>query len=69
MGFTPTQPGMSLFFDIKVWLPKKKQWEPYGFSLVPLVETLETDANTSTHEYYVSSGVFSLPVYKGSVDR
>ena len=69
MGFVPTQPGMSLFFDISVWTPKKRQFEPYGFTLVPLVQTLETDADTSTHEYYVSSGIFSLPVYKGSVTR
>ena len=69
MGFTPTQPGMSLFFDISVWMPKKKQFEVYGFTLVPLVETLETDADDTTHEYYVSSGVFSLPVYQGQADR
>ena len=60
---------MSLFFDISIWIPKKKEFEPYGFSLVPLVETLETDADESTHEYYVSSGVFSIPVYKGNVDK
>lgn len=23
LGFTPTKPGMSLFMDISIWLPKK----------------------------------------------
>lgn len=68
LGFTPTQPGMSLLLDIRIWLPKKNKFEPYGFTVCPLLSTLETDADRSTHEYYVSSGVFSLPIYKGAVD-
>ena len=66
LGFEPQQPGMCLFLDINLWLPDKGIFVDYGFAVAPLLETLETDADRTTLEYYVSSGVFSLPVYKGS---
>ena len=64
-GYKPTQPGMSVLFDIKAYMPDKDEFVDYGFTICPVLTTQNTDADENTTEYYVSSGVFSLPVYKG----
>ena len=64
-SFKPLKPGMSVLFDIKAFMPDKDMFVDYGFALCPVLTTLNTDADESSTEYYVSSGVFSLPVYKG----
>jgi hypothetical protein len=64
-SFKPSKPGMSVLFDIKAYLPDKDQFVDYGFALCPVLTTLNVDADESSIEYFVSSGVFSLPVYKG----
>lgn len=47
--------------------PKKQQWFDYGWSMLPLFKDLETDLDDRTVEYYMNSGIFSLPVFKGRV--
>ena len=58
---------MSLLIDIKVYIPDKDTFEDYGWSVCPLLQVLNTDGDDSTNEYYVNSGVYSLPVYKGKI--
>jgi hypothetical protein len=58
---------MSLIIDIKIYIPDKDKFEDYGWSVCPLLQVLNTDGDDSTNEYYVNSGVFSLPVYKGRI--
>ena len=52
--------------DIKVYMPDTDQFEHYGYTVCPLIEELETDNDVNTHEFYVNSGIYSLPIYKGS---
>lgn len=66
IGFAPKKPGLSILFDIKVLMPQAKKYVSYGFAVLPLLDILETDTDVNTLEYYVASGVFSLPVYDGS---
>ena len=55
-----------MLFDIKAYLPNQKQYVSYGFALLPLLDIMETDLDTNTIEYFVATGVFSLPVYQGN---
>lgn len=64
-GHVPTKPGMSVLFDVKAYLPDKDQFVDYGFGVAPVLTTLNTDADDTTSEYYVASGVFTIPLYKG----
>ena len=57
---------MAILFDIKVFLPNAKKFVNYGFAVLPLLDVLETDTDVTTVEYYLASGIFSLPVYQGS---
>jgi len=66
-GFEARPPGMSLLLDIKVYHPDQERFTDYGFALCPVLKNLDTDADATTFEYYVGSGVFSLPVYEGPV--
>lgn len=59
------KPGMAMMIDIKVYMPDKDSFEDYGYTVCPLIEELETDNDESTHEFYVNSGIYSLPIYKG----
>ena len=56
---------MSVLFDIKIYSPEKDSFSDYGFALAPLLQGLDTDADSGNLEFYVNSGVFTLPVYKG----
>ena len=67
LGFEAKPPGMSLLLDIKVYLPDQGRFADYGFALCPVLRILDTDGDAATAEYYVGSGVFSLPVYEGPV--
>mmetsp|Transcript_24184 Transcript_24184/g.37202 ORF Transcript_24184/g.37202 Transcript_24184/m.37202 type:complete len:191 (+) Transcript_24184:4623-5195(+) len=68
-GFFPDRAvGLSLFVDIKKWNLKKEQYENYGYAALPVLKELDTDANEETSEFYVMSGVFSLPVFDGTID-
>ena len=58
---------MSLAFQIMAYDPKKDTFEPYGFAVLPVLLNMEVDTDTSTQEYFVSSGVFSLTVYEGTM--
>lgn len=68
LGFQPQGSGMSLLIDIKLYLPDKGTFVDYGYTICPLLEDLDTDADDTTTEWYVSSGVFTLPIYKGALD-
>ena len=59
---------MSIFFDVKWYNLATEQFEDYGFTLCPIIWALETDADESTKEFYVISGIFSLPLMKGKLD-
>lgn len=50
-------------------MPATGQYADYGFALCPMLDLLDTDANKGTSEWYVHSGVFSLPVYRGAPSR
>ena len=46
-------------------MPELDKFVDYGFAVVPVLTTLNTDADETTTEYFVASGIFSIPVYKG----
>ena len=54
---------MTIIVDIKVYDPVKDEFKDYGFSVAPIIEELETDGDDTTHEWYVASGNYSLPVF------
>lgn len=60
---------MSILIDIKSYDPKRDTFEDYGYSIVPLLQTLNTDADEETIEYYVNSGHYALPIYKGKIQQ
>lgn len=66
-GFVPEKDGMSILIDIKAYDPVKDIFYDFGFSIVPLLTNLNTDADDETTEYYVNSGYFALPVYSGKI--
>lgn len=68
-GHVAEKKGMSVLFDIKAYMPGKDQFVDYGFSVIPVLTTLNTDADENTNEFYVASGVFTLPVYKGKPSK
>ena len=64
----PINEALSLFFDIKWYNPATEEFEDYAFTLCPVVQALETDADDTTKEFYVISGVFNLPLIKGKLE-
>lgn len=66
LGFKP-QVGMSVLFDVKIYMPEKDEFEDYGFAVAPLLQALDTDGDSDNMEHYVNSGIFSLPIYKGKI--
>lgn len=60
-------PGKCIIFDIKKMNQKTNQWDDFAWTLLPLFMELETDMDETTKEYYMNSGVFSLPLFKGRV--
>lgn len=66
-GFKPEKDGMSILIDIKAYDPLKDKFHDFGFSIIPLLTDLDTDADADTTEYYVNSGYFALPVYTGKI--
>lgn len=68
-GFKPENEGLSLLVDIFTFNAATNTWDPYGFSLCPLLTQLNTDADQDTNEFYVQSGYFVLPVYTGRVKQ
>jgi hypothetical protein len=66
-GFVPEKDGMSILIDIKAFDPKTDQFSDYGFSIIPLLTSLNTDGDDETNEYYVNSGYFALPIYQGRI--
>lgn len=66
VGFVPEKPGLSCLIDIKAYDIDKKAFEDYGFSIVPFIQNENTDGNVDSIEYFVNSGYYSLPVYKGT---
>jgi len=69
LGFKPQQPGMSVLFDVKIYSPETDSFADYGFALAPLLQGLDTDGDSGNLEFYVNSGVFTLPIYKGKVSE
>lgn len=63
LGFEPSSVGLHLFLDIHIYMPLEGHYVPYGWSVVPMLKKLEIDGDTTTTEWYVGSGVFSLPIY------
>jgi hypothetical protein len=59
--------GMNIIFDIKKMDLKTQTWNDYGWTLLPLFKELETDMDKRTSEFYMQSGIFALPVFKGRV--
>jgi len=62
------EPALGLFIDIKKWDFKKEAFDHFGYTCLPILQELDTDADELTHEFYVRSGVFSLPVFEGKID-
>jgi hypothetical protein len=59
---------MSLLLDIKIYMPEQNKIVDYGFGLCPLTDTVsKNDENLNKH--YVISGLFSIPIYKGAINR
>ena len=48
-------------------MPEQDKFLNHGFTVCPLLQTLNTDGDDDTMEYFVNSGVFSLPLYGGAV--
>ena len=67
LGFKAPGQGMSVLFDIKIYLPEKDEFTDYGFAIAPVLQALDTDADAGELEQYVNSGVFTLPIYKGRI--
>jgi hypothetical protein len=57
--------GMSVLFDIKAYLPDKDKFVDYGYAVAPIFTTMDADHDGDANEFYVSSGIFSLPVFEG----
>jgi hypothetical protein len=68
LGFKPLQPGMSVLFDVKIYYPETDSFEDYGYALAPLLQGLDT-AGDAGLEFYVNSGVFTLPIIKGKISE
>lgn len=58
---------MALLVDIFLYNVKTEKWEDYGYSVCPMLQVLNIDADKETIEYFVNSGYFLLPVYKGRI--
>lgn len=67
LGFKAQGPGMSVLFDIKIYIPEKDEFTDYGFAVAPVLQALDTDADSGELERYVNSGIFTLPIYKGRI--
>jgi len=65
IGFEFDKPGMVMMIDIKVYTPETSQFSDFGWTICPIIEEMETDGDADTHEFYVVSGTFSLPIYQG----
>jgi hypothetical protein len=59
--------GLSMIVDIKIYIPDDDMFYDFGYAVVPIVSDYETDGDTSTQEWYVNSGVFTLPIYEGKI--
>jgi hypothetical protein len=60
---------MSVLFDVKIYSLETDSFADYGFALAPLLQGLDTDADSGNLEFYVNSGVFTLPIYKGKMSE
>ena len=40
--------GLSIFIDIKIWDLKKQEFKDYGYTVLPILKELDTDANEDT---------------------
>lgn len=65
LGFAPDQPGMSLLLTVYAYEPAKKDYQPYGFAVMPILHEMEVDDDIETYEYFVGSGMYSVPLFKG----
>ena len=66
-GFVPNQSGMCILLDVRVYMPEQDKFVTHGFAVCPLLQTLNTDGDDDTMEYFINSGLFSLPLYGGAV--
>ena len=59
------QPSVSLaiVFDIKKYVLGNKKFEDYGFSILPLFDTLESDSDQTKKEFYINSGIYSVNLF------
>lgn len=48
-------------------MPETNKFQDYGFAFMPYLNELNTDGDATTIEWYVISGIFSLPVYSGKL--
>ena len=64
----PLNPALFAIIDIKSYNLKTNKIENTGWTVFPLFEDLEVDDDLDTTEFFLDSGRYNLPLFKGTVD-